>query len=770
MIDRVSFVSDSRLPCICAMLMGVFCLALSSTQAAEEIPLFQQQPYDRVVLNDASGGNEFDVLPLDLPGRNVPNPLPRGTLKVRLVENPGQAYELAWENVARVELFERRLIAKAAELTAAGQFDAAYDYLARLRSSYPDTQGLEVATNRYLQLNALQEFKKKNYDRALAILLTLYDRNPEFPALSKAVDTIGNRIVEGYASQGKRGAAREAMDVVEKQFPSLNLSFIRLWQRKFLAEADEQVAAARELRQQEQWRAARKQALEARAIWPNHRQAEALLKELQEAHPTLIVGVRVQAPRPARPRLDSVASMRLGMLTSPTLTRITDYSPEGGIYSSPVGAVGMDASGRELSLTILDYPAKSVAAFEAPGSVSRWLLEAADPSSFKYRSAIAEVVDKVVLPEPDLLIVELSRAHVRPEALLQGVPLDECDLAPPRGTYVAGSGGAGRVELEAIDQGLSVSALDELLYTDDNAALAAITRGDVDVLDRVAPWQLPALRKSRGVVVGRYRLPTVHVLVPMKSHPLLDEQGFRRAISYGIDRERTLKELILGGEELAGYQVVSGPFPAGISLSDPVRYGYNEVVKPRPYEPRLGGLLATVAWNKVQLEEHGKEDAADRPMPKLTLAHSSDPVARTACQAIQIQLKPMGIELELEELPEALLNDPKGDFHFRYAELATWEPVVDAKRLLGPEGLAGRCSDPMLAALDRLDEARNWNEVSAALRDIHELAAADLPIIPLWQTANYYARRSELAGLPNRTIHLYQSIADWRKKFGTRVR
>ena len=97
-----------------------------------------------------------------------------------------------------------------------------------------------------------------------------------------------------------------------------------------------------------------------------------------------------------------------------------------------------------------------------------------------------------------------------------------------------------------------------------------------------------------------YRLPTVHVLIPNVSRPLLAKREFRRALCFGIDRQWILDRVLLGGATKPGFEVISGPFPAGVSLSDPMRYGYNNRISPRPFEPRLAAILATVAWSSVQ--------------------------------------------------------------------------------------------------------------------------------------------------------------------------
>jgi hypothetical protein len=71
----------------------------------------------------------------------------------------------------------------------------------------------------------------------------------------------------------------------------------------------------------------------------------------------------------------------------------------------------------------------------------------------------------------------------------------------------------------------------------------------------------------------------------------------------------------------------------------------------------------------------------------------------------------------------------------------------------------------MTTALDELDRSQNWNEARARLREIHRIAHYDLPVIPLWQTVNHFARRTWLTGVGDQPVALYQNLDEWRKEF-----
>lgn len=736
----------------------------------EDRELLEDRPFDVVVLARSQGGAAHKVLPLRFPGRRVPQPQPSGWLKVRLLSQPGAEFEVAWSDVNRVALFEQMLLERALELTGQDDFDRAFDFFARLHRDYADLPALPRATERFLTKNAEAAFRGREYDKAIALMLAINDQYPNSPTLGRAVDAVAGKLIEARVAQRDFRGARAQLDIVEREFDNFELTIVDKWRARFRQAADSKAGeAARHFREGD-FRAARSSISQAVSVWPTHEESLRLLAEIDRVFPQVIVGVTT-ASLPLdetghASRLDAPAALRTAPLTGPTVTRLVGYSGEGGVYDTPLGEIVFDDTGRNLAF--------AVNGDQAPYTLARWLVHTADPGRPSWRPALADVVASVRVDAPDLVVVSLSRSHFRPEALVKDATLAAAGVDPPvRCDVIQRDAARLVVELSAGDGKTSFTVEEEVFATDEDA-IAALGAGRIDLVANVPPWRLAALREARDLVVERYRLPTVHGLIPTGRSPLLDEREFRRAIVYGLNRERILNEVLLGNEPEEGYRVVSGPFPYGISLADPVRYGYNDAVSPRPFEPRLSVILANVAWSKVQAAERESDGPAssepdsreppDEPLPPLTLAHSTDPFARTACQAIKLQLEPLGFNLELVELTEAELLADDPDFDLRYAELALWEPAVDAATLLGPGGLAGRCSDPMRAALRRLSEARNTKQVQRALFEVHRLANGDLPFLPLWQTAKHFAYRDTLAGVPSSPVGLYTTAASWRKR------
>jgi ABC-type transport system substrate-binding protein len=472
-------------------------------------------------------------------------------------------------------------------------------------------------------------------------------------------------------------------------------------------------------------------------------------------------------------------------LTQPKLVDIVGFGAEGGVYASRFGQITNSESGLE---TMLQLSPEALQRGITPDAAALALIEAASLHDANGRADLAGVLDDVQIAAGSEVRIAWRRPHLHPEAFLR-LPLRQLTTSD-RGAGLWFDRLPGEADAVVFRYARAASPeaapgaprfVVERLFADDSAALDALLRGEIDAVDRVPPWQLERIEQAPDVVVAQFALPTVHVLIPNRDHSLLNMREFRRAMCYGTDRAGIVDDILLGGQPREGFVPLSGPFPAGVSLNDPAGYGYNSDLAPRPYEPRLAALLAGVARTtlaKREVEERkarGEDvpppdptkDESLPPLEPLVLAHPADPLARVACQSLKLQLEGIGIPITLVELPA---DDPEATaaYDLLYAELAVWEPLTEARRLLGAEGVAGRASALMTAALDELDRSENWNDARSRLRAIHRIAHYDLPLIPLWQTVNSFAYRSWLSGVGERPLTLYQNMQDWRKDFDER--
>jgi ABC-type transport system substrate-binding protein len=306
--------------------------------------------------------------------------------------------------------------------------------------------------------------------------------------------------------------------------------------------------------------------------------------------------------------------------------------------------------------------------------------------------------------------------------------------------------------------------IQEILYQDPTEAINDFLRGDIEIIDRLFPADARRLRGAsvaRSVTVENYALPTVHMLVPRRSNPYLDDREFRRALLYAINREAILKGEILGGGEAAQSQVISGPFPRGAIDTDPIAYAYNTSVDNLAYDPRLAKVLMLITNNKLRMVAE-KKGEKQPPMPRLILGVPNYEAARVAGQAIVEQWKLIDVPAELMVLDR--VPGPKEDspVDILYLTASVWEPATDAERLFGIGAPAETNNQFIVQTLAQLSSARNWIQVRQGCQDLHALVAAHLPILPLWQVGESFAYRSDLVGISQKPLGLYQDIQKWR--------
>lgn len=742
-----------RLPTTTIRLLAITCaLWVMGNAHGETLP--DAEPFDVVVLRGDGANSRLEVYPLDFPGRRLPDPLPTGSFTVRSLDRPGDPLVVNWSAVRQIELFEQQLLSEAARLTREKQFIAAFDHLARLDRDYARLPGLEQAFASFLRADALARFREGENEHALVILGSLYDRSPNAPGVRQAVDAVGGKILTNRWKQKDYRAVSATLSTLRTGFPKLKLQSLAPWQDRLAQRAEKEIEKAESAIQQRNYREARAAALAAVELTPDDPRTHNLLAQIERANPTVRVGVLEAGSAATTLRLDTPSARRLSRLTGGSLVRLDDYAPNGGVYSSPLGEVQTDDHKRQIRLSLSPALANDG---ENAYAIARAILRLCESQAGSSYHGLAERTTQISVERPARIVINLKRSHARPEALLKGPLPDELTSIVPTEWKLLSSSTEDRAVYQRNNKDSGFQLIEETRFSSEQSAINALLAGDIQVLANLPPWQMASMRRTTGIVVGEYRLPTLHCLFIAPGSPLAQSREARRALSYGIARDKFVSEVLLGGEPSPGYQALSAVLPLGRSLGDPLRYAYNDALAPRPYQPRLAALLSAVAAKNQPKE--GETADADAP---LVLLHAPTPIARLACRTIESQLGALGIPIERIEASEADLTAGNLKYDLRYAEVTLGEPMVDAWTLFGPGGLAGDCSATLLSALQQLDAAKTGKGVGDALREAHEVLAGDLPMIPLWQTVDHYAFRRELEGLPRETVDLYQTIDQWR--------
>jgi len=747
----------------------------AADEPAKEIPLLEREPFDRVTLDAANKNAVLEVFPLPFPGRRKPSYPGGPNLTVRLLEDERE-YEVRGQNIARIDLFEELLLQEAERLRDAGQLDEAFDYYYFVRATYPNVTGLESSVNRYLHLDGYQLAREGRYHEAMGVIEELYARDPRYPSRPPLMEFLGglmDRIVKKYIDEGDYASAQKLLIRIAKQYGADRPPSTNYWAQQLATLASAKRDEAREHIENERFHEALDAARQMMNIWPNVPGARELDAHIAQQYPLVTVGVLQPALEFDSRRLDNWGARRTGRLIRRTLVEFLRAGPEGGEYELSLGSVGRSNDQQRLILNLKQFSNDQEQPLVTGYEVSRRLLEMANPDSPQYMAAWGGVMKGVQVKDVMQVDVALRQPHVLPEALLR-VPLE-----PVTAEEQASGKGNGAYEVvkrtenethfgtKDFQAGGRLAEVVERQFESTQQALAALRQGEIDVVDRVFPADAARLRDdlplNSDIVVGQYALPTIHMLLVNVDNPFLANRDFRRALVFGINREQILNQELLGNREIPGCRIISGPFAAGLGTRDPLAYAYDTEIEPRGYYPRLAKLLQVVAEGHVHEMAEKRGDPAPELKP-LVLGHPSYEAARVACQAIAAQLKLIGIEIELLEFPPGVTRDAEGKVDLTYAEVAIWEPLVDARRLLGDDGLAAIDSAYIRRALRRLDEAQDWGEVRLRLLDLHRTAHDEVAVVPLWQMADSFVYRKTLRNLVSDSapVWIYQNVDNWR--------
>ena len=763
-------------------------LACGLSVARGQTPLYEQRPFDRVTLDEMNDNLVLDVLPLndEFPDRKLPEKLPTsGKLIVEPINEPGTEYECYWRSIAKIELFEQLILNEVNGLVKQKRFEDAYQYFAQLMNEKPDLPGLQAAFDNYLYEEAKAFHVAGQYDAALARLREIRERTPQRPGLDVALGAATDKLVEKEVGAKRHWIARDYLRSLAKYHPDHQV--VASWKAKLQKEAGTHLDAARKALEEGRLREAQASIREVAAIWPNLPGAEEVREAIVVRYPRYVIGVESAATAQQPGRLDDWAARRSGRLVERMLLEFVGPGTEGGKYVCPVGEMRREDLGRQLEFDLrTDVTVGSGGTVLTGYDLSRQFLSMADPGNPKYFQLWRDLFESVTVHNVFKTVARLRRPFVLPEAMLQ-TPIKTW-TSSFAGVETGGTLGPYYVDSADGDETVFLTntsyfaggasrpkEIVERRFSKGHELLTALRRGEIDVIDRINLWELPNYREVREIQVKRYAVPLIHCLVPNPKRPLSSRRAFRRALTYGINREAILS-LLVHEQEIPGCQVISGPFSAGVTVDDPLDYAYDTSISPRTYEPHLAVALAEVAFAEYveslkkkgegEGEEEGDEKGEEKEpvveVPKTVLAHPGTEMARMACRQIQRQLKLIGIEIELKELGAELPDRVPEGVDLLYAELAMWEPIVDAERLLGEEGIIGDASPYMRQALMRLRQSVDWPSVGRQLRDIHQLAHSEVTIIPLWQLSDYFAHVRDLEGIGDSPVTLYQNVEEWR--------
>ena len=771
----VNFVSYRFVYVTVIWLGCLFCaeaLSQDATSNASQVPLIEQTPYDLIQLDDLNGNITIKIKPLTEPLRE---PFPPGNLVFEAPELSDERLQVPYANISGYRSFQDLLRAEANRFIRDEQYGKAFRNLLYIydRGGKSDRKLTNLIQNLVFR-DAAKKYLAGDFELALSMFQDIYDRDKNFkpPGISKRpidliLDCLDKNVATKFES-GQYDLVRASINSLELRYGEDALPIAERWRSRLIQRSDELLVKAKQTAATGNGQLAHLTARQANNVFPGRPEAVQLFDEILTQYPIVFVGTSQTATEADPTNLENWSARRIGRLTMRSVVEFAGPGDDGGQYLFPSGKIEqIDDNGYEFRFSINPGIAGAIPKIDAY-ELSRRMLSRGSSQSSEYYPPFAKIVDTIEIENQNNVVIKLKIPFIRPEPLFeflyQGPEQEQVADGPYR--FVSNSEPFSIYEWNDVykaEPNAQQPKIVETRFDSMSEAADALIAGEIDVVDRVNPADVRELEAVATIKTGSYIVPTVHMLIPNERNEFTKDRTFRNGLKHAINRDLILENVICGGSEVNGCEVISGPFPIGTEENDQLSYAYNLRVLPKPYNDRLGMVLARVIY-ETQINAMVRAGVNDPQVefPTLVLACSEEEIPRLACSSIQQMWSSIGMQVELRILEAGKVIPEDDDWDFLYYQIAMKEPLVDINRLFGRDGVVPYLSAPVEQNMQKLGYANSWQSAARTLRKIHRQVVNDVSIIPLWQIKEHFAYRENLTGIGRNPVHLYEDVANWR--------
>jgi peptide/nickel transport system substrate-binding protein len=269
------------------------------------------------------------------------------------------------------------------------------------------------------------------------------------------------------------------------------------------------------------------------------------------------------------------------------------------------------------------------------------------------------------------------------------------------------------------------------IVPDQNVQIAQLQSGEIQAMNNPPPLAMePILSKSEGVVVDAPPGPMTYYLAFNVTKPPFNNQKVRQALAFAIDRNQLAERATFGI-----YKPARGTYVQAIS------WAFNDkALLPEPNQATAAKLLDEAGFPV----KSGRRFSFD--------IWVSRPTEITTAQIIREQLRPLGVDVRVNQLEDILMRSRLADMqHDSYMygnwwgpDPSEWANYTVTGQFWNRMGYSNPRVDELFAAgdlaLTQEERAKHYGEIQKILLD-------DMPRLPLYDSGPYsFARRTDLTG------------------------
>lgn len=277
------------------------------------------------------------------------------------------------------------------------------------------------------------------------------------------------------------------------------------------------------------------------------------------------------------------------------------------------------------------------------------------------------------------------------------------------------------------------------IVPDVDTQVAQVQAGDLDFAI-IEPYQLNAVKGVPGLVVNEARQVNYVYIDLNHLNPIFKDKRVRQALTYGLNRQAIIDDLLLGKAELA-----TGP------ISPLLDWVYTDNVKQYPYDPkRANQLLDEAGWVR------GPDGIRQKGGKRLSFTIEVDPhpIRQGIAVAAQSDWKKLGVETKIELyeynviLAHARNKPPVYDANPNWL-VTPPDPDIATYFMTDAGGNTTAYSNPTVDAL--LEKGRavaDQDERAKIYREMQEVMAEDAPQIFLYYPREIRLMSARVQGFP----------------------
>ena len=291
-----------------------------------------------------------------------------------------------------------------------------------------------------------------------------------------------------------------------------------------------------------------------------------------------------------------------------------------------------------------------------------------------------------------------------------------------------------------------VDEIHQVIVPDPNSRILQVQNGELDVALFVPPAVAGSLQQNPSVTLHVDNFFDSHfICIQTASKPWFGDKSVRQAMNYAVDKDAIVKHLLSGFGEASGQAI-------------PKMFGYNEAVKPYPFDLAKAKALMAASKYPKGFATSILVDASTR-VPDKQIA-----------EFVQQSLKPLNIDVSIEIVDDATFTSrtfgPKFEMNVQYMT----SDIIDPDELMGFAVVPGAGSDALwtyyknpaidrmatqaAGILDRGQRQRLYGQIDAVHHD-------DAPMIFLYHAPSLSVTSAKLQGFKVLTTGNYRLEECW---------